>query len=284
MPRSSWLPRTAFGWVAFGALAVLFALAGYALLGYTIGRDPGADVAAYWGAAERLRSGEQLYVANAPNAPDLYRYAPWFAYLWIPVTLLPREAVTVAWVGLMLLAALASTLPLGRSGPAGLAAVALFAPLQLQGAVFGNVQPLLVLALMWGVDRRSGPLWIALGASLKGVPLLLVLVYAARGEWRRVGWVVALTASLVLPALFWDLSGYSTDPGPGQASLLTVSPLLFGVVAAGGIGLAVIVARSEPGRRHAWLAASAAMIATLPRLLSYEIGFLLVGLARRDRR
>ena len=72
------------------------------------------------------------------------------------------------------------------------------------------MQPLLVLGLMWGVERRSGPLWIALGASLKGVPLLLALVYAGRGEWRRAAMALGLTAVLVAPALLFDLSHYST--------------------------------------------------------------------------
>ncbi len=57
-------------------LAVLFALAAYALTTYALSREVGADVAAYWNAAQRLRDGEQLYQAGAANASDLYRYAP----------------------------------------------------------------------------------------------------------------------------------------------------------------------------------------------------------------
>jgi hypothetical protein len=166
MQRSHPLPRTLPGWVLFSALVVLFSLMAYALLSYALSREFGSDVAAYWGAAVRIRAGEPLYAAGAANASDLYRYAPWFAYAWVPLTFLPRDLVTVAWVGLMGLAAIASTLPLIRHGLAGTAAFALFAPLQIQGAIFGNVQPLLVLMLLWGVERRSGPLWIAVGASL----------------------------------------------------------------------------------------------------------------------
>lgn len=57
----------------------------------------GSDVAAYWGAAERIRAGEPLYVAGVANASDLYRYAPWFAYAWVPLTYLPSDIVTSAW-------------------------------------------------------------------------------------------------------------------------------------------------------------------------------------------
>jgi hypothetical protein len=283
MHRSSRPARTPLQWLVFGTwvtlLAVLMALVGWALLTYALSRELGADVAAYWNAAERLRAGEPLYAPGAANASDLYRYAPWFAAAWIPLTYLPREAVTAGWVGLMLAAAALSTLPLLRRGPGGWAAFAIFAPLQLQGAVFGNVQPLLVLLLMWGVERRGGPLWIAIGASLKAVPLLLALVYAGRGEWRRALLSTGLTALLVLPAVLFDLSGYSTSPGPNQTSLAGVSPLVFLPVAAASLVVTWVLARTP----YAWAAAGLAMVLSLPRLLPYQLGFLLVGLAGRGR-
>ena len=275
MQRSPSLPRTIPDWIFFGALALLFALMAYALTTYALSRDFGSDVAAYWGAAERIRTGEPLYVAGVANASDLYRYAPWFAYAWVPLTFLPRDLVTSAWVGLMLAAAIASTLPLLRHGLAGTAGFALFAPLQVQGAIFGNVQPLLVLMLLWGVERRSGPLWIAVAASLKAVPLLLALVYAGRGEWLRAGLALLLTLILVAPALLFDLSGYSTQPGPGNMSLISVSGFLYLAAALVAAILAFVVARS----RYRWLVGALAMIAALPRMLTYEISFLLVGLA-----
>src|SRR5207247_7465483 len=106
----------------------------------------------------RLRAGQPLYVADTANASDLYRYAPWFAAGWIPLTYLDRTAVTAAWVALMIAAALVSTLPLLRRGPAGWAAFAIFAPLQLQAAIFGNVQPALVPLLTRGAGCRGRPI------------------------------------------------------------------------------------------------------------------------------
>lgn len=282
--RNSSSPRRSAGeWLLFGAtraaLAVLIALTSYALITYALARPVGVDVTAYWNAAERLRNGETLYAAGAANASDLYRYAPWFAFAWIPLTYLPMEAVTSAWVGLMVAAALISTIPLLRLGPTGWAAFAFFLPLQLQGAVFGNVQPLLVLALMWGVERRSGPLWIALGASLKAVPLALALVYAGRGEWRRAAVAGGLTAILIAPMLFFDLSSYSTAPGPNQDSLAGVSLFLFLPIAVASLLVTYRLAAS----RYNWAAGAFAMIATLPRLLSYQATFMLVGLANGRR-
>jgi len=281
MRRTYRLPSSVPGWVFLAGAALLFALMGYALSSYALSREVGADVAAYWGAAERLRAGDPLYIAGAANASDLYRYAPWFAYAWVPLTFLPREAVTTVWVGLMIAAAILSTVPLVRHGLAGTAAFSLFAPIQLQAAVFGNVQPALVLMLLWGAERRSGPLWIALGASLKAVPLLLALVYAGRGEWGRAGLAALLTAVLVAPALLFDLSDYSTQAGPGQMSLTSVAGQLYLAVAILLVGGTFAAARARS--RSVWLAGALAMMATLPRLLTYEIGFLLVGLAKPPR-
>lgn len=273
-------PRFGRRLVGAAPLAVLLALAAYALTTYALAQDFGADVAAYLGAADRLRAGEPLYVDAGANASEQYRYAPWFAYAWIPLSWLDRDLVVAGWVGLMLVAAAASTLPLLRHGWPGAATFAVMAPLQLQAAIFGNVQPLLVLMLLWGVERRSGPLWIAVGASLKAVPLLLAVVYASRGEWRRAAVAAAITAVLVLPAFLFDLAGYSIDPGPNQMSLASVWFPAFLTVAIVAVTATFLLART----RYGWLAGSLAMMAALPRLLTYEIGFLLVGLAPRQDR
>jgi hypothetical protein len=265
--------------VVGGGLSLLLGLASYALLTYALSREVGADVAAYWNAAERLRDGQPLYVPGEPNASDLYRYAPWFAAAWVPLTFLPRDAVVAGWVALMVVAAVVSTVPLLWRGPTGWAAFALFLPLQLQGAIFGNVQPLLVLMLMWGVERRSGPLWVAIGASLKAVPLVLALVYAGRGEFGKAGWALALTVILVAPMLLFDLSSYPTSPGPNQQSLAGVSLLLFVPIAALSLAGAYLMARTP----YRWLAGAVAMVASLPRLLTYEAGFMLIGLPFRPR-
>jgi len=131
------------------------------------------------------------------------------------------------------------------------------------------------LMLLWGVERRSGPLWIAIAASMKAVPLLLAVVYAGRGEWLRAGLALLLTVLLVAPAFLFDLSGYSTQPGPGNMSLISVTAVLYVIVALGMAGMAFIAARSP----YRWVAGALAVMAALPRFLTYEISFLLVGVA-----
>ena len=264
-------------WAGAGLLAVLIGLAGWTELNHAASLSSGSDMDAYWNAAMRLRAGHTLYATGLATDSDLYRYAPWFAYAWVPITYLPKGAVLLGWMVLCLGAAIASCAPLLWRGPAGWAALALLLPFQLEGAAFGNVQPLLVLVLLWSVERRSGPVWVALAASLKVTPIVLAVVYAGRGEWRRAAIAAGLTAVLAVPMLAFDLSGYSTDIGAGQMSLLTISPLLWGLGVAVALGAAWILART----RYAWVAGAVALMVALPRFLLYEIGFALVSLARR---
>jgi hypothetical protein len=266
--------RTRF--VVAPIVAVLIALAAWTEFGHAVSLVSGSDMDAYWEAALRLREGEPLYRPGVETDSDLYRYAPWFAAAWIPLTYLPKDVVLLGWMSVCVAAALASVAPLAREGVAGWAALLFLLPFQLEGAAFGNVQPLLVLMLLWGAPRRSGPLWIALGASLKGAPLVLAAVYAGRGEWRRVVLTLALTAALVSPMLLFDLSTYSTEVGSGQLSPMQWSPIIWAAVALAAIGVTYRLANT----RYAWLAASVATMLALPRFLLYQISFVIIGLAR----
>lgn len=223
------------------------------------------DTDAYWNAALRLREGQPLYFHG--DAADVYRYAPWFAWAWLPLTFLPQPVAYALFLGGLTVAAGAALYPIRRSP-----AVLLFAPLALHSVYVGNVQMLLIVPLVWRVDRRDGPLWIALAASLKATPILLALVYVGRGEWRCAAATGLLAAALVAPMLLYDLSGYPAG-SYAEISLLGVSPLLWAVVAAGAVGAALLLART----RWAWLAAGVAMLAAMPRLLLYDVTYLLAA-------
>ncbi len=248
------------------------------------------DVGAYWNAALRLREGEALYPAVGDvNASEVYRYAPWFAYAWIPLTYLPRWLVDAGWSVALVGASIAVVLPtLWLRHRAAIAFGAIVGSFLFLIASRGNVQPLMVAALVFGVERRSGPVWVAACASLKATPILFAVVYAARGEWRRFFVTIGLTAVFVIPMLFFNLEGYTTDPGFSH-SLYYISPLLFWIVAATSVAAAAYV--SWRHRPWAWLAVSVAVLFCLPRYFPYELTFLFVGLVpvvdawrQRDRR
>ena len=247
--------------IGFGVAQVLLSIGDWHL----------RDMGAYWDAGERLRSGEALYPRlDDPEASTTYRYAPWFAWLWIPVTALPREAVGVLWSGVLLAASAIALAPAVKRR--AWIVVALFAPMLIGISAIGNAHPLLIAGLVHGVDRRSGPLWIALAASLKLVPIVFVLTYIGRGQWPRAAVAIGATVVLVVPASLYDLSRYPTSSG--QAAALIAVPGLYVAAVAAAAVITVRLARS----RTAWLASAATVTLAVPRLFVYDVTYVLVGL------
>jgi hypothetical protein len=277
--------RSARSIEAFARPLVVALLAGTSLaafLAHWQGVFP-RDMADYWDAALRLRAGEELYVAGLDGRVSEYRYAPWFAYLWVPLTFLPRDAVTVAWIVLMAVMALAVTVDVGRRGWEGLA-LALVLGVQLFWWVRGgNVQPLMIAALYFGLGRRWGPVAVAGAATLKIVPIFFVLVYVGRREWSRVAWTLAITLVLAAPVLLYDLGGYGTgvDSGDVNRSLFVISPVIWGLVAIIVAAVAFAAAMRRSWATPAWAATAA--IASLPRLFLGDLTLLLPALARFPR-
>jgi hypothetical protein len=226
-----------------------------------------SDMNAYWDAALRLRQGEPLYppLFDTQSA-DVYRYAPWFAFVWVPLTFLPYPIVGGIWVLASLGAAAYVVLRVQN------VVVALFlGPVLVQVALIGNVHILLLAGLLWGLERRSGPAWIALAASLKAFPLLLALVYVGRGEWRRVGFTLLITALLVLPILAFDLSAYPFSDGGGVDHHYGLPwPWMPAVL----VVTALVLARSKYG----WLIAATTIVFASPGAQPYHLTYPLLGL------
>jgi hypothetical protein len=229
-----------------------------------------SDAGAYWQAGLRLRAGEELYPALASvDASEVYRYAPWFAWLAVPWTFLPVQVAGALWSGALLAGSALALVPLVRSGAWLL--VALFAPILVGISAVGNAHPLIVAALVWGVDRRGGSLAIGMAASLKIFPILFALVYAGRREWTRFALALGVAAVLWAPALLYDLSNYAVEAG--RAASLYAVPVLYFAVAGVAIGATLALART----RWRWLAAGTTVILSLPRLFVYDVTYLLVG-------
>ena len=233
-----------------------------------------SDAQAYWNAALRLREGADLYpLAGGVDASEVYRYAPWFAWLAVPFTYLPAQVAGAIWSVILLAASGTALIPLVRARAWLL--VAFFLPILVGISAVGNVQALMVAWLVHGIERRSGPLWIALAASLKIFPILLVAVYVGRRDWLRVAWTAALASLLWAPALLYNLRGYATDPG--QAASLISVPVLWVVVVGGALVVTLGLARGDYG----WLAAATAVVLALPRLFVYDVTYLMLGAVGR---
>ena len=267
--RARWAERLAIG------LLFAFALASVWL---QTGDWRFEDVGAYWEAAFRLREGLPLYGGPAdPDSYRVFRYAPWFAYLWVPLTYLPRQAAELIWAAGLGAASLAVLWALLRLRTAATVALALaLAPMFLSLVQVGNVQPLVVAMLAFGISRRSGPLWIALAASIKAVPILYLLIYAARRQWARMAVALAATALLVLPILLTGAAGYTTDPGRSFSLYYYVSPVAWAVAGAAATAAAAWLAwRRSP---FVWVATSVAVMLVAPRAHPTYATFLVVGL------
>lgn len=232
---------------------------------------PLSDMNAYWDAAQRLRDGLPLYppLLDTQSA-EVYRYAPWFAFAWVPITYLPYAVVGAAWIGVSLVA---GAWILKRVG--SLPAAVFLGPLLLQVALIGNVHVLLLAGLLWGLDRRSGPAWIAVAASLKGFPIVLALVYIGRREWGKLAVTLALSALLILPILAFDLSSYPLSDGGGLVHHYGLPwpwvPAMLAIAT-------LVIARS----RYGWLAAATALVFASPGAQPYHLTYPLLGLARES--
>jgi hypothetical protein len=270
--RRRWRPSLGIPQIIALAICIGFGLA-FAIANVRSWELEDAD--AYWNAALRLRAGAELYPALANvNAPEVYRYAPWFAWLWVPLTYLPKELVQVGWSLVLLAAGAVALLPLVRiRSAAAICLAALLGGLLLRTASTGNVHALLIAALVYGAPRRSGPIWIGVAASLKFAPILYAVRYIARREWGRAGLAVLVAAALLAPALLYELGGYPSDPGESLSMLSIAGTVPWVLLALVCAAVALLLAEG----RYGWTAASVAVIAAIPRLDLYDLTFLLVG-------
>jgi hypothetical protein len=246
---------------------------------WTVGGLNFSDADAYRLAAERLVAGQDIYV-QAPNQNEAFRYAPWFAAAWIPLAALPETLGDLLWAAILSVATVFSVLPLARQPYLGARLLAVFGGAMLIWTVArGNVHPLVMVALIQGLDRRSGPVWVALAASLKAVPIIFVLIYVARHEWWRAAAAVGITALLVLPMPLLGWEAGTVDPGESLSLYFLVSPELWAFTAIFAAGAAVVTALRRS--KYVALAAAVAAIVALPRLLLYDITYVTVGADRR---
>jgi hypothetical protein len=262
-------------------MAVLLGYLAYTVASWFLVWNP-ADGGAYYDAAVRLAHGQPLYPPINPEAHEVYRYAPWFAVAWIPLTLLPRDVALHAWSLAMLACAVAAVWPLlSRPSWARVALAILIGQTLVETAMFGNAHPLVVALLVWTAGRRSFPAWVGVAASIKLVPLAFVLVWAGRREWLKASIAVGVAALLFAPMLLFDLRSYPTDPGTGLLSLYAVSPPLWAAVALASLVATVWLAlRGSP---YAWVAAAILMFLGPPRVATSYLGFLLVAVQLIDR-
>lgn len=277
LPAATTLPARAARLIV---LAILIGI-GISHVVFAIRDWPLGDMDVYLAAATRLRDGQPLYVAG-DVAVNSFWYAPWYAVLWIPLTYLPREVVAVSWSAVLLAGTAAVVVLMMRQGRWA-AVLALFVgPLLLAVSAGGNVQPLMVLALLLSLHRPWGPIAVAAAASMKFTPILLVAAYVARREWWKAVASLAISAVMLFPAFLMGITqaGAQSSAAP---SLLGVSPVIYAALLAAALAVAIF-----GPQRHTVLAAATAAVLAFPRLFAYDVTLVVMAVAvdraERDNR
>lgn len=262
-------------------LALAVATLGVAvLIGAVVSQTVRPDAEAYWLAAQRIREGLPLYVGPRGDETEIYRYAPWFAYAWVPLTYLGHDLAFAVWRGILIVAIVGGLWPLvRRPTPASITLTVLIGGLLISSLPQANATPLMVGALAMALQTRAGPLVLGLAGSLKVFPLVLVAAYVAERRWLHAAVAVGISAVLWLHLLAFDLSLFMQIGGPsfylGGVSLLDVSVLLWLPVAmVCSLVLMALVVRRSP---WSWLAAGAAIPLAVPRVWLPDAAYVLPG-------
>ncbi len=253
-----------------GRLVVIAILAGVGISSFVfaIGDWHLRDMEVYEAAAWRIRDGQPLYGGDV-DALSAYRYAPWFAYAWVPLTYLPPLAVRIGWSALLLVATVLALSPFARGR--AMILVLLFAPILVGITAIGNVHPAMMAVLVWGLRSRWAGVAVGLAASLKLVPILLVLHFAAERRWWQAGIAIGVAALLWIPVLAYEIAPVTFDAG--VARTLPVPAWIAVAVASAAFAAWLAVRRS----RYTALASAVAALLALPRLFVYETSLVVLG-------
>src|SRR5437016_11316250 len=131
----------------------------------------GSDLDIYRRASLHLLRDGNPYIYLGEPGFGSFRYAVWFPVVYIPWALMPRDAAIAFWIPVLLVV---SILPVAdivrRYGLAGWGFAALMQVLLLGNVAAGNIQPLMIAALYFGLGTRFGPWIVGIAASLKLAP------------------------------------------------------------------------------------------------------------------
>jgi hypothetical protein len=231
------------------------------------------DLHAYQSAAVRLRDGGELYGGDV-SAWTAYRYAPWFAYAFVPLTYLPWTVLAVLWTGFTLVCSVVAVWPLVRDRrPAALLLAAIFGPVLIAISLSGNIQAPLIALVVLALPTRWGPIAIGVAASLKVTPLLLCIGYLSRRQWRCAVLACVVAIGLWTPVLLFAIAPITFDSG--GAAVSTVDWLTMG-----GLATLISLLLARRGSGATWLAAAVAAYLSTPRLYLYDTTILVTAASK----
>jgi len=226
------------------ALLVLAAIVLFSLVFLIRMKDEMADFEVNYKAGQRIRSGETLY--RTADGHWQFKYPPFSAFLYVPLTLLPLALAKAVWFGLIVAASvsiivissklidykydtflspvLVTVLVMGRY---------FFREIQL-GQINALITFLLV-ALIWLLARSQTAAAAAVGGALGGLatalkPYALVFFpyFALRKKWTALALGLAvLSLAIFAPALSYGWKGNLIVLGEWRSSLAASTPSLL---------------------------------------------------------
>lgn len=244
--------------LALTVLALAYLAARWVLL--LTSADPilAADARTYWGTPY-----DDPYPGPDLGLPGAYLYSPAFIQALAPLRLLPWEAFHVVWSAIGFGALVFLVGPIGG-------ALAVTLPFVYRDLLVGNIHLLLGAAIVIGLRHPAAWAFPLLTKVTPGVGLLW---FAGRGEWRRFGISIGVTAAIVMvsfavaPSLWFDwvdrLRGDSGTAGNLYVTLIAVRLAL---------AAALVLYAARSGR--AWLVPVAVVLA-LPILWPDSLALLL---------
>lgn len=196
-------------------------------------------------AGERIVAGETLY--RTADGHFMFKYFPFAALLYVPLTALPLEAAKAIWYLLSVVATVAMFLLAKRIVSGGAARsrwVVAIPALVLAKFCFrelklGQINTLVTLVLLMMVvclmasarhrDTRAGALW-GLATALKPYGFVFFPYFVVTRNWRAlVGGGGVLAAAFALPALFYGLEYNLEVHRDWYTSLTASTPAQLGV-------------------------------------------------------
>ena len=233
------------------------------LYGWTL-----ADMETYRDAALRLREGQPLYSDASVNFA--YRYAPWFAVAWVPLSYVPCWAIAVLWSLTLLAASAYSVRGLLTLEHESVVLLGLVVPTLWIASSMGNVQPLIVAALIAGLRTRWAWAAIAATASLKVAPLAFCAVLIAERRWRQTLAAAGATVLLWAPILLFEVDPLTFREDSSPVAEWSWLPFALG---------ASVYALWLAFRRSPWteLTSAATAVLAMPRFFVYDLTLLLVA-------
>ena len=246
--------------LALTGLALAYLTARWVLL--LTSPDPiiAADSRTYWGTPY-----DDPYPGPNVGLPGAYLYSPAFIQALAPLRLLPWEVFHAVWSAIGFGALVFLVGPIGG-------ALAVSLPFVYRDLLVGNIHLLLGAAIVIGLRHPAA--W-AFPLLTKVTPGIGLLWFVGRGEWRRLGIAIGVTAAIVMasfavaPSLWFEwidrLRGDTATAGDLYVTLIAVRVTL---------AAALVLYAARSGR--AWLVPVAIVLA-LPILWPDSLAILLAS-------